>query len=140
MEKFDFLKNKYVYLIMMVLAIGIGYYAVQQINILPKPGTMAEFIKFYFKSAGVYARITGISFLAFAAIELWGFGTILIGASLEDIHIAIKVIIIIVGIAMMLGALFFFSYFIMLVASILVVGLVGMIVLGSSSSSSSRRR
>jgi len=133
LERFDFLKNKYIYLGLLILGCLLGYYAYQQINSLPKPGTIPEFIKFYFKNPGTYFKITIISLIAFAITDLFGFATILIGASLEDFHILIRILIIAIGAAIMLAGLYFLGYFAILIISILLIGFLAMIFLNDDS-------
>lgn len=63
-DYFDVFRNLYFYLIVLVSAVAISYYAYERIETLPKPETFIELLKFYFKDPVNYAKITGMALVA----------------------------------------------------------------------------
>lgn len=118
-ERFDFLRNKFVYALLFLLTGLLGYFAYNMINSLPNPGTIPEFIKYYFRSPNIYFKATLLTFSAFFASISLGASTILQGAA-EDLHIAVKIFIIVLGVIIIVISFYFFSYFILLIVSILI--------------------
>ena len=131
-DRFDFLKNKFVYAALFILVGVLGYFAYNEINTLPKPGTISEFIKYYFQAPGTYAKAMLLTFGAsFASISL-GIITIVQGITNEALHIAIRVFLGIMGIVIIVGSFYFFKYFILLIISVLIIGAIAMILLSDS--------
>ena len=137
-DRFDFFKNRFVYVALLILTGVLGYFAYNMIHTLPKPGTIPEFIKYYFQSPNTYFKTTILTFGAFFVSISLGASTILHGACIEDLHIAIRVLIIIIGVSIIASSFYFFSYFILLIVSILIIGIIAIVLL--SDSGKGRRR
>lgn len=132
MRKFMFLREKYVYISTAILMIVFGYFAMILINVLPKPSTISEFIKYYFHSPSMYLKATILTLFAFVSTELFGFATILHGVYLEEAYIATRVILGILGVTIMILAFYFFNYFLLLLTSVGVIAALAFFLLGDN--------
>lgn len=137
-DRFDFLKNKFVYIALFILTGVLGYFAYDMIHTLPKPGTIPEFIKYYFESPITYFKVTLLSFGAFFACISLGISTIWQVLLIEELHIAIRIFIIILGVIIIASSFYFFSYFVLLIVSALILGAIVAVLL--SDSGKGRRR
>lgn len=105
---------------------------------LPKPGTIPEFIKYYFQSPSIYFKVTLLTFGAFFVSISLGVSTIWQALTIEELHTAVRVFVVVLGVIIIAGSFYFFSYFILLIVSVLILGAI--IVFFLSDSGKGRRR
>ncbi|MBU3201964.1 hypothetical protein [Clostridium estertheticum] len=109
------------------------------IHTLPRPGTIPEFIKYYFQSPGTYFKATILTFSAFFVSISLGTSTILQVIAIQDLHISLKIFIVALGVIIIASSFYFFSYFIILVVSILILGAIIVFLLSDSGNGRQRR-
>lgn len=102
------------------------------IHALPKPGTIPEFIKYYFQSPSTYFKVTLLTFGAFFACSSFGLSTILKVIAIEELHIALRIFVVVLGVIIIASSFYFFSYFILLIVSILILGVIFVVFLSDN--------
>lgn len=132
MERFELLREKYIYIILVVLTGLLGYFALSAIYGLPKPETIPELIKYYFNSPGTYAKAIFLTLCAFSATVLLGFTTVLHAIDLHELHIAIRIILGVIGVSIIVLGFYFFSYFLLLLIALIIIAVIGMIIFSNS--------
>ena len=129
-----FLSNTVVFIIDVILSGIAGYFAFKAIQGLPKPETFIELAKFYFKSPDDYGKAILLTLIASVFIIFAGFAIIAYSIKLADFHNVIRIILFILGVAVIFGAFYFFGYFISLIFVILTIGAIAAFLLSNSSS------
>ncbi|MCB2313254.1 hypothetical protein LGL55_18395 [Clostridium tagluense] len=137
-DRFEFLRNRFIYASLFILTGVLGYFAYGMIHTLPHPGTIPEFIKYYFQSPSAYFKATILTFAAFFVSVSLGASTIWQALDIEKLHIAVRIFVVIIGVIIIASSFYFFSYFILLIVSVLILGAIVAFVL--SDSGKGRRR
>ncbi len=94
------------------------------IHTLPNPGTIPEFIKYYFQSPSAYFKATLLIFAAFFVSVSLGASTIVQALHIEKLHIAVRIFVVMLGVIIIVSSFYFFSYFILLIVSLLILGVI----------------
>ncbi|MBL4931152.1 hypothetical protein [Clostridium paridis] len=147
MRAYYFLRSKPTYIILIVLTILFSYLSLSGISKLPRTQNIIEFIKYYINYPLLYLKDTILVLIAFASACFLGVMTIIHALELEEIPLAFRILIGIVGLSIIWIGFYFFSYFIFLIIAIILIialiaaifGIIAMILMGNRGTGIYRR-
>ncbi|MFZ5969625.1 MAG: hypothetical protein ACOYVK_20895 [Bacillota bacterium] len=136
----EFCGNKIIYPILLVLSGICSYYTWLSIQALPKPETIPELIGYLFNNHEGYFKAFWLTLLVSILIGLLSFGTMGFGIRFDELHKALRIMFVILGIGIFISGVYFFGYFLLLLLVLVIVGAFAIAIFSDSGSSGKRSR